>query len=117
MPFADKSDEELASWSKRLAALGYRWHVQTLATFRNGGFNTFKYALAVGQEGVAPLGRLQRDEREFAKEFGYEGNLSQAAAGGLVTDYAGLMAGRSPEMLFVAGSTEQTQAGQAPPST
>jgi isocitrate lyase len=102
-------DDEIASFRKELAALGYRFQFVTLAGFHSLNASMFELADGFRDEGMSAYVRLQ--EREFALEDrGYTATRHQHEVGtGWFDLVAQAVSGGSSSTTALEGSTERAQ--------
>ena len=103
------SDDEIAGFQDRLAALGYRFQFITLAGFHTLNHSMFELAHGYRREGMKAYAELQ--EAEFAsEERGYTATRHQREVGaGWFDEIAELIAGGEAATTALTGSTEQRQ--------
>jgi isocitrate lyase len=103
------SDEEIASFQRELAALGYRFQFITLAGFHALNASMFELARGYAEEGMTAYVRLQ--EREFELEAeGYTATRHQREVGaGWFDLVAQAVSGGESSTLALRGSTEEAQ--------
>ncbi len=106
---AKLEDDEIATFQRRLAALGYRFQFVTLAGFHALNLSMFELATAYAQDGMFAYSKLQ--QREFAlTDAGYGAVRHQRFVG---TGYFDLISttisGGETSTNAMAGSTEEEQ--------
>src|ERR671936_2634595 len=102
-------DDEIASFSERLAELGYRFQFITLAGFHALNESAFELARDYAAEGMPAYVRLQ--QRELAlEEDGYTATRHQREVGAGYFDLvARAVSGGESSTLALDGSTEEAQ--------
>ena len=103
------SDQEIASFQRRLGELGYRFQFVTLAGFHALNLSIFELAKAYGSEGMFAYSKLQ--QREFAlAEEGYGAVRHQRFVGtGYFDLVSTVISGGETSTNAMAGSTEEEQ--------
>jgi isocitrate lyase len=103
------SDEEIAGFQRKLAALGYRFQFVTLAGFHSLNAGMFELARGYAADGMASYVKLQ--QHEFAlEEFGYTATRHQREVGaGYFDRVAQVVSGGESSTLALKGSTEEAQ--------
>ena len=103
------ADEEIATFQRELAALGYRFQFITLAGFHALNASMFELARGYAEEGMTAYVRLQ--EREFELEAeGYTATRHQREVGaGWFDLVAQAVSGGESSTLALEGSTEEAQ--------
>jgi isocitrate lyase len=106
---AKLSDEEIATFQKRLGEMGYKFQFITLAGFHALNFSMFELARDYGERGMAAYSELQ--QREFAAEkYGYTATKHQREVGaGYFDEVAQVVAGGAASTTALTGSTEEAQ--------
>ncbi len=101
--------ETIASFQKRLAAMGYVFQFVTLAGFHALNHSMFQLALGYKERGMAAYSQLQ--EAEFAMESsGYTATKHQREVGtGYFDEVAQVIAGGMSSTTALKGSTEEAQ--------
>jgi isocitrate/methylisocitrate lyase len=101
--------ETIASFQKRLAAMGYVFQFVTLAGFHALNHSMFQLALGYKERGMAAYSQLQ--EAEFAMESsGYTATKHQREVGtGYFDEVAQAIAGGMSSTTALKGSTEEAQ--------
>jgi isocitrate lyase len=103
------SDEEIASFQRELAALGYRFQFITLAGFHALNASMFELARGYAEEGMTAYVRLQEREFELEDE-GYTATRHQREVGaGWFDLVAQAVSGGESSTLALEGSTEEAQ--------
>jgi isocitrate lyase len=102
-------DDQIASFRKTLAELGYRFQFITLAGFHSLNLGMFELARGFAAEGMPAYVELQ--EREFALEAdGYTATRHQREVGaGYFDRVAEIVSGGESSTLALRGSTEEEQ--------
>jgi isocitrate lyase len=101
--------ETIASFQKRLGAMGYVFQFVTLAGFHALNHSMFQLALGYKERGMAAYSQLQ--EAEFAMEScGYTATKHQCEVGtGYFDEVAQVIAGGMSSTTALKGSTEEAQ--------
>jgi len=101
--------ETIASFQKRLGAMGYVFQFVTLAGFHALNHSMFQLALGYKERGMAAYSQLQ--EAEFAMESsGYTATKHQREVGtGYFDEVAQVIAGGMSSTTALKGSTEEAQ--------
>jgi isocitrate lyase len=101
--------ETIASFQKRLGAMGYVFQFVTLAGFHALNHSMFQLALGYKERGMAAYSQLQ--EAEFAMEpYGYTATKHQREVGtGYFDEVAQVIAGGMSSTTALKGSTEEAQ--------
>ena len=101
--------DDIATFQKRIAAMGYRYQFVTLAGFHSLNHSMFKLALGYKERGMAAYSELQ--QAEFASEpEGYTATRHQREVGTSWFDaVATTAAGGHSSTTAMAGSTEHDQ--------
>ena len=101
--------DEIATFQKRIAAMGYRFQFVTLAGFHSLNHAMFELALGFKERGMAAYSELQ--QAEFASERdGYTAMRHQHEVGtGWFDAVANAVAGGQSSTTAMAGSTEYAQ--------
>ena len=102
-------DDQIATFQKELAAMGYRFQFITLAGFHALNASMFDLAHGYAAEGMSAYVRLQ--EREFElEEEGYTATRHQAEVGtGYFDRVSEVISGGTASTLALKGSTEEAQ--------
>jgi isocitrate/methylisocitrate lyase len=102
-------DEQIATFQRDLASLGYRFQFITLAGFHSLNAGMFELAQGYRDEAMTAYVRLQ--EREFELEAdGYTATRHQREVGaGYFDQVLGAISGGSASTLALDGSTEEAQ--------
>jgi isocitrate lyase len=102
--------EQIASFQRNLAMMGYKFQFVTLAGFHALNMSMFELAHAYRDRGMLAYSRFQQREFELEKEHGYRAVKHQAFVGAGYFDAVAqtVMAGRS-STTAMRGSTEQAQ--------
>ena len=103
------SEEQIAAFQDRIAALGYRFQFITLAGWHLLNYHTFDLARSYGTSGMAAYSRLQ--QTEIASEtLGYTATRHQAEVGaGYFDEVMQVATGGRASTLALVGSTEAKQ--------
>ncbi len=103
------SDEEIASFQKKLGEMGYKFQFVTLAGFHALNHSMFDLARRYKDEGMAAYSELQQEE--FAsEEYGYSATRHQREVGtGYFDEVAQVISGGSASTTALKGSTEAAQ--------
>jgi len=103
------SDDEIASFQKELATLGYRFQFITLAGFHSLNASMFDLANGYARDGMSAYVEVQQSE--FAMEgLGYTATRHQREVGaGYFDQVSNVVAGGRSSTLALEGSTEQKQ--------
>lgn len=103
------SDEQIADFQDRIAALGYRFQFITLAGWHLVNYHTFDLARSYDVSGMAAYSRLQ--QTEIASEtLGYTATKHQAEVGaGYFDEVVQITTGGRGSTLAMVGSTESKQ--------
>ena len=101
--------DDIATFQKRIAAMGYKYQFVTLAGFHSLNHSMFKLALGYKERGMAAYSELQ--QAEFASEVdGYTATRHQREVGtGWFDAVATTAAGGHSSTTAMAGSTEADQ--------
>ncbi len=101
--------DDIATFQKRIAAMGYKYQFVTLAGFHSLNHSMFKLALGYKERGMAAYSELQ--QAEFASEAeGYTATRHQREVGtGWFDAVATTAAGGKSSTTAMAGSTETEQ--------
>jgi isocitrate lyase len=103
------SDNEIASFRKELAGMGYRFQFITLAGFHSLNTSMFELARGYAREGMPAFVRLQEHEFEL-EELGYTATKHQREVGaGYFDAVAETVSGGEASTLALKGSTEEAQ--------
>jgi isocitrate lyase len=108
--WAKKLDaQQIASFQRELAALGYKFQFVTLAGFHALNFSMFELARGYAEEGMTAYSRLQ--QAEFAaEEHGYTATRHQREVGtGYFDEVAKIVSAGESSTTALAGSTEAAQ--------
>jgi isocitrate lyase len=102
-------DDEIGTFQRELAAMGYRFQFVTLAGFHALNASAFELASGYARDGMSAYVRLQ--EREFELEgLGYTATRHQAEVGtGYFDRVASIVSGGDSSTLALTGSTEEAQ--------
>ncbi len=103
------SDEEIASFQKKLGEMGYKFQFVTLAGFHALNHSMFDLARRYKDEGMAAYSELQQEE--FAsEEYGYSATRHQREVGtGYFDEVAQVISGGSASTTALKESTEAAQ--------
>ena len=103
------SDDQIATFQRDLATLGYRFQFITLAGFHAVNLSMFELARGYGTEAMPAYVRLQ--EREFELEAeGYTATRHQREVGaGYFDQVLQTITGGTASTLALTGSTEEEQ--------
>jgi isocitrate lyase len=106
-----KLDElAIASFQKKLGAMGYKFQFVTLAGFHTLNKSMFELAGAYRTAGMAAYSELQEAELRLERERGYRGAKHQRFVGtGYFDEVAQLVAGGASSLSALAHSTEAEQ--------
>jgi isocitrate lyase len=108
--WAKKLDaQQIASFQRELAAMGYKFQFVTLAGFHALNFSMFDLARGYAEEGMTAYSRLQ--QAEFAaEEHGYTATRHQREVGtGYFDEVAKIVSAGESSTTALAGSTEAAQ--------
>ena len=102
--------EQIASFQRNLAAMGYKFQFVTLAGFHAVNVSMFELAHAYRDEGMLAYSRLQQREFELERDHGYRAVKHQAFVGaGYFDAVTQIVAGGQSSLAALKGSTEQVQ--------
>jgi len=103
------SQDEIASFQRELAALGYKFQFVTLAGFHALNFSMYELARQYRDEGMAAYSRMQ--QAEFAaEEHGYTATRHQREVGtGYFDEVAKVVSAGESSTTALEGSTEAAQ--------
>ena len=102
-------DDQIASFQRELAAMGYAFQFITLAGFHALNAGMFELASGYAGEGMPAYVRLQQREFEL-EEQGYTATRHQREVGtGFFDAVAGVISGGAASTLALHGSTEHEQ--------
>jgi isocitrate lyase len=103
------SDEQIASFQKEIAAMGYKFQFVTLAGFHALNFSMYELALDYRERGMSAYSRLQQEEFDFEK-MGYTATKHQREVGtGYFDQVSSVISCGQASTLAYAGSTENEQ--------
>jgi isocitrate lyase len=105
---AHLDDATIASFSKELAAMGYRFQFITLAGFHALNYSMFELASGFATEGMPAYVRLQENEFAATKN-GYTATRHQREAGTGYFDLVTTAINPTAETVALSGSTETAQ--------
>jgi isocitrate lyase len=104
------SDEQIASYQRNLAAMGYKFQFVTLAGFHAVNMSMFELAHAYRDEGMLAYSRLQQREFELERDHGYRAVKHQTFVGaGYFDAVAQIVSAGQTSLAALHGSTEQQQ--------
>ena len=104
------SPEQIASFQRNLALMGYKFQFVTLAGFHAVNASMFELAHAYRDKGMAAYSRLQQREFELERDHGYRAVKHQAFVGaGYFDAVTQIVAGGQSSLAALKGSTEQAQ--------
>ncbi len=104
------SPEQIASFQRNLALMGYKFQFVTLAGFHAVNASMFELAHAYRDEGMVAYSRLQQREFELERDHGYRAVKHQAFVGaGYFDAVTQVVSGGQSSLAALKGSTEQTQ--------
>ncbi len=104
------SPEQIASFQRSLALMGYKFQFVTLAGFHAVNASMFELAHAYRDEGMVAYSRLQQREFELERDHGYRAVKHQAFVGaGYFDAVAQIVSGGQSSLAALKGSTEQAQ--------
>ena len=111
------STEQIASFQRNLALMGYKFQFVTLAGFHAVNASMFELAHAYRDEGMAAYSRFQQREFELERDHGYRAVKHQAFVGaGYFDAVAQVVAGGQSSLAALKGSTEQAQFTEKTPA-
>ena len=111
------SPEQIASFQRTLALMGYKFQFVTLAGFHAVNASMFELAHAYRDEGMAAYARLQQREFELERDHGYRAVKHQAFVGaGYFDAVAQIVAAGQSSLAALQGSTEQMQFTEKTPA-
>lgn len=103
------SDEQIADFQDRIAALGYKFQFITLAGWHLVNYHTFDLARSYSMSGMAAYSRLQQTELA-SESVGYTATKHQAEVGaGYFDEVVQITTGGRSSTLAMVGSTEAKQ--------
>lgn len=106
------SDDEIATFQKELAAMGYKFQFVTLAGFHALNFSMYELALDYKERGMSAYSKLQENEFSFEK-WGYTATKHQREVGtGYFDEVSNVISGGHSSTLAYKGSTENAQFSQ-----
>jgi isocitrate lyase len=109
--------EQLASFQRNLAALGYKFQFVTLAGFHAVNASMFELAHAYRDEGMPAYSRLQQREFELEREHGYRAVKHQAFVGaGYFDAVTQIVSAGQSSVAALKDSTEQLQFTEKTPA-
>jgi isocitrate lyase len=104
------TEEQIARFQQRLAAMGYKFQFVTLAGFHAVNQSMFDLAHAYRDEGMLAYSRLQEREFQLERDHGYRAVKHQTFVGaGYFDDVTQTIAGGHSSVCAIEGSTEQAQ--------
>jgi isocitrate lyase len=102
-------DDQIASFQKDLASMGYKFQFVTLAGFHALNFSMYELALDYRERGMSAYSRLQEEEFSMEK-MGYTATKHQREVGtGYFDLVSSVVSGGCSSTLAYAGSTEKDQ--------
>jgi isocitrate lyase len=102
--------EQIASFQRNLAQMGYKFQFVTLAGFHAVNMSMFELAHAYRDEGMLAYSRFQQREFELEQDHGYRAVKHQAFVGaGYFDAITQTIASGQSSLAALQGSTEQTQ--------
>ena len=103
-------EEEIASFQRNLAGMGYKFQFVTLAGFHALNMSMFELAHAYRDEGMLAYSRLQQREFELERSHGYRAVKHQSFVGaGYFDAVAQIVSEGQTSLAALNGSTEQVQ--------
>ncbi|MFC3041360.1 isocitrate lyase [Virgibacillus xinjiangensis] len=103
------SDDEIASFQKKLGEMGYKFQFVTLAGFHALNHSMFELARKYKDEGMAAYSELQQGEFSSEK-YGYSATRHQREVGtGYFDEVAQVISGGTSSTGALKGSTEEAQ--------
>jgi isocitrate lyase len=109
------SPEQIASFQRNLALMGYKFQFVTLAGFHAVNASMFELAHAYRDEGMVAYSRLQ--QRELERDHGYRAVKHQAFVGaGYFDAVTQIVSGGQSSLAALKGSTEQAQFTEKTPA-
>lgn len=103
------SDEEIATFQKRIGALGYKFQFVTLAGFHSLNYGMFQLAHDYARRGMAAYAELQAHEFSREKD-GYKATTHQRFVGtGYFDTMSNIIAEGTSSVTALTGSTEEEQ--------
>lgn len=104
------SHEQIASFQRSLAMMGYKFQFVTLAGFHAINMGMFELAHAYRDEGMLAYSRLQQREFELERDHGYRAVKHQAFVGaGYFDTVTQIVSAGQSSVTALKGSTEQMQ--------
>jgi isocitrate lyase len=104
------TNEQIASFQRNLAMMGYKFQFVTLAGFHALNMSMFELAHAYRDKGMLAYSRFQQREFELEKEHGYRAVKHQAFVGaGYFDAVAQVVSSGRSSLGAMRGSTEQAQ--------
>jgi isocitrate lyase len=111
------SPEQIASFQRNLALMGYKFQFVTLAGFHAVNASMFELAHAYRDEGMAAYSRFQQREFDLERDHGYRAVKHQAFVGaGYFDAVTQIVAGGQSSLAALKGSTEQAQFTEKTPA-
>lgn len=101
-------DDEIASFQKRLATMGYKFQFITLASFHSMNFSTFVLARDYATRGMSAYADLQQGEF-MSETFGYKAAKHQSFVGTNYFDEIAKTINAQSSTTAMKGSTEHEQ--------
>ncbi len=109
--------EQIASFQRSLAAMGYKFQFVTLAGFHALNMGMFELAHAYRDEGMLAYSRLQQREFELERDHGYRAVKHQSFVGaGYFDDVTRIVAAGQSSLAAIDGSTEEMQFTEKTPA-
>ena len=103
-------EEQIASFQRNLAAMGYKFQFVTLAGFHALNAGMFELSHAYRDEGMLAYSRLQQREFELERNHGYRAVKHQSFVGaGYFDAVAQVVSSGQTSLAALRGSTEQAQ--------
>jgi isocitrate lyase len=104
------SEDQIASFQRNLATMGYRFQFVTLAGFHALNTSMFELAHAYRDEGMLAYSQLQQREFELERDHGYRAVKHQSFVGaGYFDAIAQVISAGQSSLSALKGSTEQAQ--------
>ncbi len=104
------TEEQIASFQRKLAGMGYKFQFVTLAGFHALNMSMFELAHAYRDEGMLAYSQLQQREFELERNHGYRAVKHQSFVGaGYFDAVTQVVFGGQSSLAALKGSTEQAQ--------
>ncbi len=104
------TEEQIASFQRNLASMGYRFQFVTLAGFHALNMSMFELAHAYRDEGMLAYSQLQQREFDLERDHGYRAVKHQSFVGaGYFDAVSQVVSGGQTSLAALKGSTEQAQ--------